>query len=82
MPITRLSVWCALACKSADFQRFLGVTDEPAAVATVKRKCGLKSRSEIDKDPEARARFDEIIRFPYIDFSNRQEHQCSTSASK
>ncbi len=80
MPITRLSVWCALACKSADFQRFLGVTDEPAAVATVKRKCGLKSRSEIDKDPEARARFDEIIRFPYITFHNRQEQKaCSKS---
>jgi hypothetical protein len=73
MAITRLSVWCALACKQELFQRFLSVTTEADAIETVRRKCGVKSRSEIDKDPAARARFDEIIRFPFIDFSNRQE---------
>ena len=68
-----LSVWCALRCEDPLFQRFLGVTDKKAAADTVRRKCGLKSRSEIDKDPAARARFDEIIRYPFIEFSNRQE---------
>lgn len=76
MPITRLSAWVALRCKDPLFQRFLGVTSEPAAIDTVRRKCGLQSRAEIDSDPQARARFDEIIRFPFIQFSNRQEqHQ-------
>lgn len=73
MPITRLSAWVALRCKEPLFQRFLGVTDEPAAIDTVRTKCGVKSRSEFDKDPKAQQRFNEIIRYPFIDFSNRQE---------
>lgn len=77
MPVTRLSVWCALACEQELFQRFLGVDNAKAAADTVRTKCGLKSRAEIDKDPAARARFDEIIRFPFIDFSNHQEAKCS-----
>lgn len=70
-----LSVWCALRCDDPLFQRFLGVTDKKAAADTVRRKCGLKSRAEIDKDPAARARFDEIIRQPFTDFYNRHEGQ-------
>jgi len=73
MPITRLSAWVALRCKDPLFWRFLGVTDESAAIETVRRKCGLLSRAEIDKDPAARARFDEIIRHPYIQFTHHQE---------
>jgi hypothetical protein len=73
MAITRLSVWCALACKQELFQRFMGVDTEQAAIDTVRTKCGVKSRSEFDKDPAARARFDEIIRYPFIDFSNRHQ---------
>lgn len=73
MPVTRLSTWCALACKNADFQRFLGVTDEPAAIDTVRTKCGVKSRAEFDRDPAAKARFDAIIRHPFIDFTHHQE---------
>ncbi|MES2346291.1 MAG: hypothetical protein V4641_01850 [Pseudomonadota bacterium] len=70
-----LSVWCALRCDDPLFQRFLGVTDKTAAAEIVRRKCGLKSRAEIDKDPAARARFDEIIRQPFTDFYNRHEGQ-------
>lgn len=73
MPITRLSAWVALRCKEPLFQRFLGVDNAKAAADTVRRKCGLKSRAEIDKDPAAKARFDEIIRFPYNDFYNRHQ---------
>jgi hypothetical protein len=68
-----LSVWCALRCADPLFQRFLGVADKEAAAETVRRKCGLKSRAEIDKDPAARARFDEIIRDPFTQFYNRHE---------
>jgi len=68
-----LSVWCALRCSDPLFQRFLGVTDAKAAAETVRTKCGLKSRAEIDKDPAARARFDEIIRDPFTDFYNRHQ---------
>ncbi len=73
MPITRLSTWVALRCKEPLFQRFLGVDSEPAAIDTVRTKCGVKSRAEFDKDPKAKARFDEIIRHPFTKFSNRHE---------
>jgi hypothetical protein len=73
MAITRLSAWVALRCKDPLFQRFLGVADEPAAINTVRTKCGVKSRAEFDKDPAAKARFDEIIRHPFTQFSNRHE---------
>lgn len=73
MPITRLSTWCALACKQELFQRFLGVTSEPAAIDAVRTRCGVKSRGEFDRDPEAAARFHEIIRHPYNDFYHAQE---------
>lgn len=73
MPITRLSAWVALRCKEELFQRFLGVQDEQTAIDTVRTKCGVKSRAEFDQDPKAKARFDEIIRRPFIDFSHRKE---------
>lgn len=73
MPVARLSAWCALRCADPLFQRFLGVDSKEAAADTVRRKCGLTSRAEIDKDPQARARFDEIIRNPYTDFYNRHQ---------
>lgn len=73
MPITRLSAWVALACKRELFQRFLGVSDEAAAVDAVRTRCGVASRAEFDKDPAAKARLDEIIRFPFIDFSHNQK---------
>lgn len=73
MPVTRLSTWCALACKRDDFQRFLGVQDEQAAVDAVRTRCGVKSRAEFDSDPEAKARLDELIRFPFIEFSHDEE---------
>lgn len=73
MTSMRMSAWCALRCADPLFQRFLGVTDKTAAAETVRRKCGIKSRAEIDNDPAARARFDEIIREPFTAFYNRQE---------
>lgn len=73
MPITRLSAWVALRCKEELFQRFLGVRDEQSAIDTVRSKCGVKSRAEFDRDPAAKARLDQIIRFPFIEFTHDQE---------
>lgn len=73
MAVTRMSVWSALACKNPLFWRFLQVADEAAAIAAVRTKCGVQSRAEFDSDEAARARHDEIIRFPFTDFYNRQE---------
>lgn len=75
MPIARLSAWIAMTCKSPDFWRFLQVQDEAAAAEKVRQLCGVASRGEFDRDPEAKARFHEIIRRPFIEFFHDQESQ-------
>lgn len=72
MPVVRISAWVAIVCKSPEFWRFLQVDDEPAAIQKVRALCGVASRSELDRDPEAAQRFHKIIRHPFIDFSNRE----------
>lgn len=74
----RLSAWVACRCKEASFQRFLHAPDEAAAVACVRAICGVKSRAEIERDPEAMDRFNEFIRLPYQQFleaANDSNHQ-------
>jgi hypothetical protein len=73
MPVTRMSTWSALACKNPEFWRFLKVDDEAAAVNAVRTRCGVQSRAEFDRDPAARARLDEVIRFPFIEFTHDEE---------
>jgi hypothetical protein len=72
MPVARISAWIAMACKSPDFWRFLQVSDEAAAADKVRSLCGVASRGEFDRDPEAAQRFHQIIRRPFIEFSNPQ----------
>lgn len=74
MPIARISAWVAMVCKSPEFWRFLQVDDEPAAIQKVRTLCGVASRSEFDSSPEAAARLHELVRKPFIDFTNNQEH--------
>lgn len=75
MPIARLSAWIAVTCKSPDFWKFLQVSDEAAAADKVRSLCGVASRGEFDRDPEAKARFDQLIRRPFIDFFHNQEQK-------
>lgn len=77
MPTQRLSQWIALRCKEPLFWRFLKVQDEPSAVQKVRTLCGVKSRSEFDRDADAEARLHQIIRYPFIDFTHDQEKACS-----
>lgn len=73
MPVARLSVWAALACKNPDFWRFLQVSSEQQAIEQVRARCAVASRAEFDSDPEAAARLHQLIRIPFIDFPQRQE---------
>lgn len=68
MAIQHLSQWLALRCKDPLFWRFLQVENEAAAVHQVRTLCGVASRSEFDRDPEAAQRLHEMIRHPYIQF--------------
>lgn len=68
MPTMRLSNWLAMRCKEEAFRRFLRVPDEQTAVTTVRRLCGVESRSELDRDPVAAHRFHKAIRLPYSQY--------------
>lgn len=63
-----ISNWLALRCKEPQFWKFLKVEGEPAAVHLVRSLCEVKSRRELDTDPEAAQRFHEIIRKPYATY--------------
>lgn len=77
----RLSAWLVLRCREASFQQFLGVDSEGEAAEKVRVLCGVSSRGEIDRSPEAAQRFHELVRQPYNDFYHHhtQEHVCSKS---
>lgn len=64
----RLSTWLALRCKEKEFQRFLRVPDEATAISSVRAICEVKSRSEIDTNPEKAKRFHQFIRLPFNEF--------------
>ena len=73
MPITRLSAWVALRCKEPLFWKFLKVQNEASAVHQVRTRCGVSSRAEFDRDPGAKARLDEVIRFPFMKFTRQEQ---------
>ena len=73
MPITRLSAWVALRCKEPLFWKFLKVQNEVSAVHRVRTLCGVSSRAEFDRDPSAKARLDELIRFPFMKFTRQEQ---------
>ena len=66
-----LSVWLALRCKEQGFWDFVEakgyapVNSEQDCNEAVKLFLGIDSKSEIDNDKEAEARFHSMIRLPY-----------------
>lgn len=75
MPTMRLSTWLALRCKEEAFRRFLRVPDEATAVTAVRAICEVKSRSEIDTNPEKAKRFHQFVRLPYSQFVQDHANQ-------
>lgn len=64
----RLSTWVALRCKEPEFRKWLRVPDEATAAHSVRAICEVKSRSEIDTNPDAQMRFHQFIRLPYAQY--------------
>lgn len=58
--------WLGVRCASADFQDWLQVRNEAAAVEQVRLTCGVQSRADIPKSPAARRAFIEKIYRPFI----------------
>ena len=58
--IQRIISSCGLLCREIDFQTYLGVDDEDAAVSMIREKCGISSRTEFRDNVIAREKFIEI----------------------
>ena len=58
--IQRLISSCGLLCRDPDFQSYLGVEGEDAAVDEIRKRCEISSRSEFKENVIARAKFIEI----------------------
>lgn len=66
-----------ILCSDADFRRFLAerfpvewkdfgdLEDVDRAAAVVRTACEIESRSELDKNSDARRRYDRLIGLPY-----------------
>lgn len=55
-------------CKDPQFQRWLKVDNEAAAIQKVRRICKIESRRDLDTDPAAGQRYDRLIGLPYSSF--------------
>jgi len=71
----RACLWTVQRCREQSFQQFLGVDGEQAAVRRVKEVCEVDSRAELDRDPTARARWNEQIRRRYQQYLQDPKNQ-------
>ena len=78
-PSQRLSYVAAMLCKNEDFWRWSGIQQgwpEDAAYGEQEARewmllqLEIESRSELDKDPDKAALFHEIIRKPFVEWSD------------
>lgn len=58
-------------CQNPEFQAFVpecadGLSVEENAAAWIRKVCGVTSRAELDHNPEAAARFHELVRKPFL----------------
>lgn len=56
-PLGKLAV---MWCKDPNFRAFFGCADEDEAKQYILDACGVDSRKEIDSNPEAKRKFNEI----------------------
>lgn len=71
--------WAAIRCGDREFQNWLcrayptefldapGNTNQEFCASVIRQVCGVKSRAELDTDKAAGARFDELIRRPWME---------------
>lgn len=51
-----------IMCNNPEFQAHLGATCAESAAAALRRQCGIASRRELDRNPEAARKFHELRR--------------------
>ncbi len=57
---TPLATKIAMLCQDRQFQKWLGVDSTDRAAVLVRQRCGVKSRSEIESNPEARTLWSQL----------------------
>jgi len=62
MSTTKDSVAAGMLCRNPRFQAHIGATCPESAAAHVRRVCGVSSRRELDRNPEAARKFHELRR--------------------
>ena len=70
-----ISEWLGARCGESLFWHFLEVVEpgvsilsQEEAAVMVRRLCGVTSRAQVDHEPEARERFERLIRQPYAQY--------------
>lgn len=56
----KLAQKAGMLCNEGGFQKYLEVDDKDSAARRLRRMCGIGSRADLDRDPEAAERFQEI----------------------
>ena len=69
----RLSLAAALRCKDRVFQHFMQAQTEQEAADKLRRICMIKSRADLDKDPDAAQRYHRLIGMPFSNFINSHQ---------
>jgi hypothetical protein len=74
-----LCIMACVFCRDVTFHNWLaelapdaGRFDEEEAKDFVTGICGIESRSQLDKEPAAAARFHELVRAPYLAWKEAQ----------
>lgn len=74
-----LCIMACVFCRDVAFHNYLaslapdaGRFDEEEAKDFITGICGIESRSQLDKDPAAAAKFHELVRLPFVAWKDAQ----------
>lgn len=71
--------WLGARCREGDFQSWLGVRTEAAAVERVRSVCAVRSRTEMAHNPAARRAFFDRLFHPFLHQQQTGLHGALTS---
>jgi len=69
------SQWLGVQCQNAMFMHWIGAADAQEAAGKVRIRCGVQSRAEISKDPQALNVFIREIYTPYKAYAQQAERE-------
>lgn len=67
----QLAKWAAMRCQDERFMKWMRVKNEQAAREEILLVCRIRSRAELDNNPEAAEMFDQNFRRPWAEHCKR-----------